>query len=232
MLTKEILRRLAEEDRDKLEELATYRSKGNDPEFLDYFIEQGVIYVTTKGELDKRLREYGISLASLNLLNDGLVEKGWLFPAYNIKGEWLYWVNYSNKRSSNKKYLNIVQKGHKDKLVFGLDTLPEAMDKNQLVWVEGVIDQCRLASFGVPCVATLGTTVSDYMKRLASRVQSNVIIPDNDDSAKETIGKSFGEKMRNELGNARILKLSYIKDVDECYSGMPEQFFWVVEQLK
>lgn len=231
VLTKEILQWLAEEDEDKLRELVEYRSKGDDPHFLAYLQEQGVIYSTTEEALDERLQEYGVSLDSLDLQKNNVAENGWLFPVYNAKGEWLYWVNYSNTRDSNKKYLNVVQQGNKDKMVFGLDTLPKALEINQLVWVEGVIDQCRLASYGIPAVATLGTTISDYMTKLSRRVMSNIIIPDNDANGKTTIGKNFGSELQSQLANARTVGLSYVKDIDDCYSEMPEQFFWLMDNL-
>lgn len=231
MLTKVELQELALEDSDKLKELAEYRSEGEDEHFHDYLIEQGVIYGTSKEELDSRLDAFDIKLEDLNLQNPNTVENGWLFPVYDITGEWLYWVNYSNTRDSNKKYLNAVQHFQADKMVYGLDTIPEALEKDQLVWVEGVIDQSRLASYGIPAVATLGTTVTDYMKNLSKRVKTNIIIPDNDGDGKNTIGQDFGAKLQRELTNARTKKLSYVKDLDDCYSEMPDQFFWLIDNL-
>lgn len=231
MLTKQKLQQLAQNDKEKLQELVEYRSKGEDEHFLDYLINQGVIYSSTKEELDKRLQEIGLTLEELNLQNERVVENGWLFPAYSIDNKWLYWINYSNTRESNKKYLNVVQNNQQDKLVYGLDTVGEAVKHRQLVWVEGVIDQCRLASYGVPTVATLGTSVSEYMKRLSKRVHQNIIIPDNDASEKTAIGRNFGSHLQKQLTNARTLELTYVKDIDDCYSEIPEQFFWIVEQL-
>lgn len=222
---------LAKEDSDKIRELAEYRSNGEDAHFHEYLINQGVIYSTTYKDLKDRLNKLGVNADLLNLDETRVAEHGWLFPAYDSMGNWLYWINYSNTRESNKKYLNVVQKTHKDKLVFGLDTFPEALEKDQLVWVEGVIDQCRLASQGVPTVATIGTKVSDYMKVLSKRVHENVIIPDNDANAKTAIGKDFGALLQSELTNARIIELTYVKDIDDCYKETPEQFFWIVEQL-
>lgn len=231
MLTKEILVELAKQDDEKVRELAEFRSKGEDPHFHEYLINQGVFYSTSYEELENRLWDLGVDILELGLDNYRVVENGWLFPAYDSKGSWMYWINYSNTRESNKKYLNVVQSKQKDKLVFGLDMLPDALDKNKLVWVEGVIDQCRLASYGVPTVATIGTHVTDYMKVLSRRVQSNIIIPDNDASEKTAIGRDFGARLQAELTNARTKELTYVKDIDDCYTDIPEQFFWLVDQL-
>ena len=232
MLTVVELQELALEDSDKIRELAEIRSRGEDEHFYKYLLQQGVIYGTTVEELAERLLQFDIQLSDLQIKNDKLVEEGWLFPVYDMTGEWLYWVNYSNTRSSNKKYMNIVRTFQHNKMVFGLDTVPQAIQDKRLVWVEGVIDQCRLASQGIPAVATLGTTVTDYMKALSRRVGANVIIPDNDDNGKTDIGKGFGEKLQGELTNARTLKLSYVKDIDECFSVSPEQFEYLINELR
>lgn len=232
VLHKDSLQRLAQEDVERLRELVEYRSKGEDEHFLNYLLSQGVIYSTTEKALDTRLRAIGLTLEDLNLHQKGLVENGWLFPVYDSSNRWMYWVNYSNRRESSKKYLNVVQQGNLDKMVLGMDTLPKALEINQLVWVEGVIDQYRLASYGIPTVATLGTTVTEYMQKLSKRVATNIIIPDNDGNEKTSIGKDFGTELRSQLTHARIFGLSYVKDIDECFSVMPEQFHWVIDQLK
>lgn len=231
MLTKEKLVQLAQEDSDKVRELAEIRSGEEDSHFHGYLLELGVIYGTSYKNLGERLARVGVEIGDLNLDNKYVVENGWLFPAYDSKGNWLYWINYSHTRDSNKKYLNVMPKQQKDKLVYGLDTFPEAIKHGQLVWVEGVIDQCRLASYGVPTVATIGTYVSEYMKVLSKRVQTNVIIPDNDADGNDSVGRDFGSKLQSQLTNARVTNLSYVKDVDDCYTDIPEQFFWIVDQL-
>lgn len=232
-ITKKELFELSKESLDDLFDLAEVRGSKGDKVYTRHLLLQGVIYSKSRKELESRLNGIGHSLEELGLTSKYTVEDGWLIPVYSSKDTLLYWINYSNTRDSNLKYLNATRKGFKDKMVYGLDQLDLALEDDYLVWVEGVIDQQRLASVGVPAVATLGTNVTPYMEKLSRRVSKNIIIPDNDwgDDGK-SIGLRFGKYLRSRLSNAIIQELSYVKDVDDCYTDTPEQFNWLINNFK
>ena len=108
-------------------------------------------------------------------------------------------------RSGEPKYLNSPETTlfRKGKLLFGVFNAKKLIKKKRFIVCEGYMDVIALTKFGYPCVATLGTSVTeDQINNIFSLSENAFLVFDGDEAGKKASLRVF-EK------NLPILKINH-----------------------
>lgn len=151
---------------------------------------------------------------SLGFCRDGrLIYAGRLvYPVKDVKGDVMGWCGYD--KWEDPKYLDSTNNGYKAKVTtfYGMEKLPEAYESTEPVFfVEGIVCCLFLRQCGFQAFATLGSHLSPYVIRIASRFGHRaVFITDSDES-----GNKYRKQVRRYLPTARCYQSTIAKDVDD-----------------
>lgn len=219
-------------DKDQLEcikELVNHR-KGN----LREYVKNGIFYVPDLNELDYVIGQIGTTKEDLGITEDMeyLFEGGFIIPVMDSNYEVLYYVNYNFLRDKSKKYINVYTVKYKGKeqslKLYGMHHVKKALKEDRIVVVEGIFDVLRLAMYGIPAVAMLGTAFMPYHKSFFQRFKRVIFIPDNDDA-----GESSWRKFKKAIPTSEVYRIAGTdSDVDDFGAGDSMAFKEWIKELQ
>jgi len=202
-------------------------------------------YLYDRGITDEIINEFdiGVSLSDNNLsklliskdynedmlYNIGLVNKGEniydlfrnriMFPIHNSNGEAIGFSGRIYDNSVDSKYINtretyIFKKGE---TLFNYHRASlEAKKLKQLILCEGQMDAIRIYSSGVKnVVATMGTALTKEHVNLIKRLNVNVVLNMDSDSAGINAALVSGDMLKQNNIDVSVIVLSGAKDPDE-----------------
>ncbi len=164
------------------------------------------------------------------MINAGLINRGnsvydlfrdrITFPIHNAQGKPVaFSARIYEKKDNEAKYINtketpIFKKGE---ILFNYHRARnEARKLKQLIIVEGQMDAIRVYASGIKnVVATMGTALTDYHIRLLSKLNVEIILCLDNDSAGEKATFAIADMLENANIDFRILRLVGEKDPDE-----------------
>lgn len=188
-------------------------------------MEIGQCEITDVSGLGNRAYDLGLLSQSANFLLGGR----YIIPIRDIRGNLLSLVGYFPDK---KKY--ITTPSHffsKDVLFFNLDNayrLSWSEYGGVVFLVEGMFDCLSMRSIGLPCIATMGSTVGRSKCAILKLFKKVIYIPDNDDVGRRALNrhdKAHGWVVPHNATGIRLKgsltlgdEVHKVKDVDNLVS--------------
>lgn len=137
------------------------------------------------------LKDMGCYELGLITTNNFLLSGRYIIPVYDIGNNLVSLIGYF---PNDRKYMTVPGPWFsKNILFFNYRQAYELSWKeyNGLVFVvEGIFDCLSLRSIGLPCIATMGSTVSETKRDLLKLFNKVIAIPDNDDVGRRSISRN------------------------------------------
>ena len=170
-----------------------------------------------KGYTEKELVDIGISNKS-NTIYD-LFRNRIVFPIHDSKGHPVAFSGRIYENVDEAKYINtketvIFKKGE---ILFNYHrAINEAKKMKKLILVEGQMDAIRIYSEGIKNVcATMGTALTNEHVKLLKKLNVEIVLCFDNDSAGEKATLAAGELLAKNDVDISVLRLSGQKDPDE-----------------
>ena len=170
-----------------------------------------------KGYTEKELIDDGLSNKSntiYDLFRDRIV-----FPIHDSKGHPVAFSGRIYEKSDAAKYVNTKETAifKKGEILFNYHrAINEAKKKKKLILVEGQMDAIRVYAEGIKNVcATMGTALTNYHVKLLKKLNVEIVLCFDNDSAGEKATIAAGDLLDKEKVNISVLRLSGEKDPDE-----------------
>lgn len=147
---------------------------------LETIDKQGIVYT---GEfIDMLLPKYAEDLDALGLIhnNKPIFNNRWIIPIYDLLGNIVSLVGYSNK--SDQRYIYSTSRFYnRSNTLYNLQNIDRAYEKGYSILVEGITDAISLINQGYDNVfANCGTHNSKITQGLLDTIGGVVVIPDRD----------------------------------------------------
>jgi len=170
-----------------------------------------------KGYKEQELIDIGISNKS-NTIYD-LFRNRIVFPIHDSKGHPVAFSGRIYEQVDEAKYINTkeTQIFKKGEILFNYHrAINEAKKMKKLILVEGQMDAIRIYSEGVKNVcATMGTALTNEHVKLLKKLNVEIVLCFDNDSAGEKATLAAGELLSKEGIELSILRISGAKDPDE-----------------
>ena len=170
-----------------------------------------------KGYSEKELIDLGISNKS-NTIYD-LFRNRIVFPIHDSKGHPVAFSGRIYEDVDEAKYINTkeTQIFKKGEILFNYHrAINEAKKMKKLILVEGQMDAIRIYSEGVKNVcATMGTALTNDHVKLLKKLNVEIVLCFDNDSAGEKATLAAGDILDKEIIHISVLRLSGEKDPDE-----------------
>lgn len=170
-----------------------------------------------KGYTEKELIDIGISNKG-NTIYD-LFRDRIIFPIHDSRGHVVAFSGRIYENVDAAKYVNtketvIFKKGE---ILFNYHrAINEAKKKKKLILVEGYMDAIRVYAEGIKNVcATMGTALTNDHVKLLKKLNVEIVLCFDNDSAGEKATLAAGDVLEKENVNISVLRLSGEKDPDE-----------------
>jgi DNA primase len=129
-----------------------------------------------KGITEETARKFGVGLFT----GRGSMAGRIVIPIHNEKGEL---IAYAGRAVNGEKPKYRLPNGfHKSKVLYNLHRIGEQQEV--VIVVEGFFDCILLAQEGVPCVALIGTSVSDEQAQILKRFKRVIFCLDSDEAGR------------------------------------------------
>lgn len=168
----------------------------------------------------------------VNQKNEYSFQDGFIIPVPDMNNNVLFYINNNFMRAKEMKYINIYTDKFKSKekelKIYGMSTAKKGLKQDKMVYIEGVFDKITLESYGVPCSAFLGTSMTKYAKQYVKRFSKKIYVGDSDiegENAWKRFNKEYPEAVRYPLPLG-------VKDVDEFEKQDKKKFSRWLEGLK
>ena len=170
-----------------------------------------------KGYTEKELIDIGLSNKS-NTIYD-LFRDRIIFPIHDSKGHPVAFSGRIYEKSDAAKYVNTKETAifKKGEILFNYHrAINEAKKKKKLILVEGQMDAIRVYAEGIKNVcATMGTALTNDHVKLLKKLNVEIVLCFDNDSAGEKATIAAGDLLDKEKVNISVLRLSGEKDPDE-----------------
>ena len=170
-----------------------------------------------KGYSEKELVDIGLSNKG-NTIYD-LFRNRIVFPIHDSKGHPVAFSARIYEQSDEAKYINTkeTQIFKKGEILFNYHrAINEAKKMKKLILVEGQMDAIRVYSEGIKNVcATMGTALTNDHVKLLKKLNVEIVLCFDNDSAGEKATIAAGDLLDKEKVNISVLRLSGQKDPDE-----------------
>lgn len=145
-----------------------------------------------EGILEEDLGDMKSDLGLVSSNNNFLLEGKFIIPVEGVSGDIISLIGYYPDIPS-KKYITLPTPFFsKDCMFFNFKQAYELSFKEfgGLVFlVEGIFDCLSLRSIGLPCIATMGSNVSDTKKEILKVFRKVIAIPDNDNTGRRALNR-------------------------------------------
>lgn len=170
---------------DSIEKLGKMRGYPTGSSQLDYLRRMGVGYFETSDESE--FREYSEELGFYNKNGDLNLNNRFIIPIYGVSGDLVSLVGYYPDR---RKYITLPTPFfYKEGMFFNFKEAYEMSAGGVVVLVEGLFDCISLSSIGIPCIATMGATVSSLKGELLKLFKRVIAIPDDDPAGRRALDR-------------------------------------------
>ena len=170
-----------------------------------------------KGYTEKELIDIGLANKS-NTIYD-LFRDRIIFPIHDSKGHPVALSGRIYEKIDAAKYVNTKETVifKKSDILFNYHrAINEAKKKKKLILVEGYMDAIRVYSEGIKNVcATMGTALTSDHVKLLKKLNVEIVLCFDNDSAGEKATLAAGDVLDKEKVNISVLRLSGEKDPDE-----------------
>lgn len=199
---------------DGIEELCKDRGYVN--EYQKQYLEDfGIGFCEGLSDVSDFPSEYGLT----NRAGEFLLNRRYIVPVRTVNGDLCTLIGYYPDK---KKYITLpMPMFSKSAMFLGFSEAYEMSwsEYNGLVFVvEGVFDCLSMQSVGLPCVATMGSTVSDVKAELLKLFRKVIAIPDNDKVGRKALNRSKGGWQVPSTATFLRVRGTDVKIGDEMYA--------------